>query len=708
MGERLRFPFLYDPHDLQLDVELLYATADHTVQGSVILDDWSEVEQSPGTTIFRCQPHLGKVNTVVTIDLRLNRRPDHIESVFTLRQRNAVSLLVGLTLTYTHPEASQIWSFDALEQKERCIYGAESRQAFPACGLRLGENGYVGFLMDTGVANEWSRWHLRRTDGGNAPVLSGYDPILMEAVPEGPAVRIRAGQHYPTYAIEPESAGDSSLTVLRRKGCACLLAYDACAPGVITAEGPDGAVQSFPIGDQGRQVLTLPPQAHSGLITLTWPEGAVKVVSLHERQLTLRPWHRLCQDAPRSYRYFHYYHAHRPHFRAQRLWAQKHLANALGFRGSLPEEVLYADYRALNWLAEPGLTQPLCVPSIDYFEMYFRDIFWSTNGVDDAALNAALLETLGRSMDERGWVDNILTPFFGSIEKTDNELNYLYVIWSWQNQKRFGLAADRTRVEQVVRLVIDRYDPGRTGVILTSNPQSLMDVMWQDRPCRFAVSQGYFALTLHIALAMGLPCVDAAYAQRAAEGYRSYYAPGQDGRSFLHTFPGNGLGPDGRDLDIISCLDLEPEFLSLYCLGQSLLGGEIVRGTLDCMPVFSGCLMPIMACTDGRFFTREHNPFSGGHYWEPGRYANGGSYLRPQYIVLAAGKYHGWEPADRLMHDRLHAEINTCPDAPVSMEYLHALGDPALSSSHKVFAWNVFVCQINRWIRETIDPDFQP
>ena len=37
MGERLRFPFLYDPHDLQLDVELLYATADHTVQGSVIV-----------------------------------------------------------------------------------------------------------------------------------------------------------------------------------------------------------------------------------------------------------------------------------------------------------------------------------------------------------------------------------------------------------------------------------------------------------------------------------------------------------------------------------------------------------------------------------------------------------------------------------------------------------------------------------------------
>ena len=706
MGKQLRFPFLCSPRHLQLDVELLYATADHTVQGSVLLDDWTEVEYTHGTALFRCQPHLDKVNTVITVDLRLTRHEDHTESVITLHQRNAVSLLVGLTLTYTHHEASQIWSFDALVQQERCIYGAESRQAFPACGLRLGENGYVGFLMDTGVANEWSRWHLRRTDGGNAPVLSAYDPILMEAVPDLPAVRLRAGQHYPTYAIEPESAAPDGLTVFCRRNCACLLEYDACAEGELTAEWPDGAAQTFPIGGTGRQVLTLPAPEQSGLLTLTWPDVAVKVVSLHERQLALRPWHRLCQDEPRSYRYFHYFRTHRPHFYFQRLFAQKHFANALGFHGSLSEEVLYADYRALNWLAEPGLKQPLCVPSIDYFEMYFRDIFWSSNGVDDASLNAALLDTLSRSMDERGWVDNILTPFFGSVEKTDNELNYLYVIWSWLNRKRFGIEPDMAWVERVVRLVIDRYDPGRTGVILTSNPQSLMDVMWQDRPCRFAVSQGYFALTLHIALAMGLPCVDEAYAQRASEGYQAYYAPGQDGRCYLQTFPGNGLGPDGHDLDIISCLDLEPEFLSLYCLDRSLLGGGIVRGTLDCMPVFSGCLMPIMACTDGSVFTREHNPFNDNHYWEPGRYANGGSYLRPQYIVLAAGKYHGWAPADRLMRDRLHAELHTCPDAPVSMEYLHTLGDPALSSDHKVFAWNVFVCRINQWIRETIDPDF--
>ena len=235
-----------------------------------------------------------------------------------------------------------------------------------------------------------------------------------------------------------------------------------------------------------------------------------------------------------------------------------------------------------------------------------------------------------------------------------------------------------------------------------------MDVMWQDRPCRFAVSQGYYALTMKIALAMGLPGVDAAYAEKAAAAYRDYYGPGRDGRCFLRTFPGNGLNVDGSDLDIISCLDLEPEFLSLYCLGESLLGSRIVCDTLDCLPVFSDCLMPIIACTDGSFFTRERNPFNGNHYWEPGRYANGGSYLRPQYIVLAAGKYHGWTPADALMRQRLRAEFTTCPDAPVSMEYLHTLGDPAKASSHQVFAWNVFVCQINRWIRETLDPDFYP
>lgn len=159
-------------------------------------------------------------------------------------------------------------------------------------------------------------------------------------------------------------------------------------------------------------------------------------------------------------------------------------------------------------------------------------------------------------------------------------------------------------------------------------------------------------------------------------------------------------------MDILSCLDLEPEFLSLYLFDESLLGKEIVTDTLDRIPVFEGCMMPIIACADGTFFTKERNPFNGGHFWEAGCYANGGSYLRSQYIALAAGKYHGWKPADELMKKRLKAEFEICHEHPVSMEYLHTFGHPEKCSGHKVFAWNVFVNEINRWIRRTIDSGF--
>lgn len=64
-------------------------------------------------------------------------------------------------------------------------------------------------------------------------------------------------------------------------------------------------------------------------------------------------------------------------------------------------------------------------------------------------------------------------------------------------------------------------------------------------------------------------------------------------------------------MEIISCLDLESEFLSLYLLGESLLGDKIVRDTLDQIPLFCGCLMLVVSYVDGSFFSSERNPFSG-------------------------------------------------------------------------------------------------
>ena len=454
-------------------------------------------------------------------------------------------------------------------------------------------------------------------------------------------------------------------------------------------------------------MLELPVCEENGIWEITWEKGKAACKGLFEKCPEYRPWHRLAQGDTRTYRYFFFVDQFEPSLRNLRKYSQLYLAQALGFSGSAGEKILYADFRMLNWLAEPEGEEPLCVPSIDYFEMYFRDVFWSVHGVEDPDLQLGIFRRIEKTMDARGWVDNIITPYYGSEEKTDNELNYLYVIWSYWNQKQLGVATDLEKVEKVVSLVLNRYDPKREGKIFVNNPQSLMDVMWQEKPCAFAVSQGYFCLTMKIAFALGIAGVDQAYLERVQEGYRSYYRIGSSGKKYLQTFPGNKLGERGEDLEIISCLDLEPEFLSLYLLGESILGEKIVRDTLDQIPVFCDCRMPIVSCIDGSFFTRERNPFNGGLYWEGGCYANGGSYLRPQYIALAVGKYHGWEKADALMKARMRAEFESDPDFPVSHEYLHALGNPQKNSDHKVFAWNVFVNEVNRWIRREIDPEFQ-
>lgn len=694
---------------LQDRIEILYANSDKSILGREIFDSWEVIEITEDGCSLVCSKLLEDVNVELELRVNYSCRGNLVEQEIVCFQNNISNLYIGLSQQIKHPEAEQVWSFDAVKNRESCIYGSWGGQAFPAAGMLLKQGRILGVLMDTGIANEWSRWHLRRSPGGNAPSVTAYDPVLMEDMGTEPGVRLRAGQYYPTYDVPLEHEGSGAAAGFGRKGYSYMLELDCMKPaGTLTveAEGCHLLTQSF--DSVGRQVARIPSCEQNQALRLCWePADALAPLRLFEQKQEARPWHCLRQGQKKTYRYFFFVDGFEPTLRNLRKYSQVYLAEALGFSGSTAEKILYADFRMLNWLAEPGSQKPLCVPSIDYFEMYFRDVFWSVNGVEDAGVNEAVLEMVESTIDARGWVDNIITPYFGSREKVDNEINYLYIIWSYLNHKRFGSRPKTERISKVAALVMNRYDPERTGVVKINNPQSLMDVMWQKEPSCFAVSQGYYCLAMKTALALGAEGVDAAYVEKARKGYQDYYREDSRGRKYLQTFIDNRLGSDGKDLDIISCLDLEPEFLSLYLFGESLLGREIALATLQAIPVFSGCLMPIIACADGSFFTSGQNPFSGGLFWEAGRYANGGSYLRPQYLALAVGKYHGWKSADALMEQRLRAEFETCEDAPVSMEYLHALGDPEKSSNHKVFAWNVFVIAVNRWIRETLDPEFQ-
>lgn len=694
-------------HVLQDEIEVTYENGDRSVFGKVTFGQWETGSCTENQCCLFSEKLLPELNVMLRLQVTYTVQGSIVTKKVTCYQNNILNLYISLSQRIRHPETERIWSFGAVENQDACIYGSWSTQPFPAAGMILKNGDVLGILMDTGIANEWSGWRFRRTADGNAPAVTAYDPVLIEESEKGKEIRLHAGEYYPTYDIPFETAEKNGASVWGRKGYGYLLECNVRrVPCSLTVSAAGERVLNRTFEKCGRQVIRIPPLSQTALLEMGWEEGETEPFRLYEQRNEARPWHSLRQNEEKSYRYFFFLDHFEINLRNLRKYAQIHLAEALGFSGTAAEKILYADFRMLNWQAEPGLGVALCVPSIDYFEMYFRDVFWSVNGVEDKELNETVLKMIANTMDADNWVDNIITPYFGSREKIDNEINYLFIIWNYLNWKRFGLAPDLERTEGIVRLLLDRYDPRRIGRIMINNPQSLMDVMWQKEPSRFAVSQGYYCLTMKTALALGIGCVDAAYVDKTREEYANYYGEDGEGRRYLRTFPGNGLGEGGRDLDILSCLDLEPEFLSLYLFGESLLGKDIVTDTLDRIPVFQGCLMPIIACADGTFFTKERNPFNGGHFWEAGRYANGGSYLRPQYIALAVGKYHGWKQADELMKKRLKMEFEICRDNPVSMEYLHAFGRPEKCSGHKVFAWNVFVNEINRWIRRTVDSGF--
>lgn len=693
---------------LQDEIEILYENSDRSISGKALFSQW-KIE---ACTEKECELSSRQLLPDITVALKV-RVTYRIEASVMVKkitcfQNNISNLYIGVTQKIRHPKTRQIWSFGATENVDSCIYGSFGSQPFPAAGMVLQSGEVLGILMDTGISNEWSRWHTRRTANGNAPVVTAYDPILMEESKKGEEIQLHGGQYYPTYAISFEAVETGKAIGLARKDYGYLLEFDVCqAPCTVSLMAEGQPVVQGIYEERGRQVLRIPPFSENTLFTAEWKEGAIAPLRLYEQKREAGPWHRLEQGREKNYQYFFWLDCFDITLRNLRKYAQVRQAEALGFSGTTAEKILYADFRMLNWQAEPGFDKPLCVPSIAYFEMYFRDVFWSVNGTEDRELNHTILKMIEATIDHQNWSDNIITPYYGSMEKVDNEINYLYVLWSYLNQKRYGIAPNLSQVKGVIQLLLDRYDPNRRGIVKINNPQSLMDVMWQDEPSFFAVSQGYYCLTMKTALALGIAGVDEAYVEKTRKGYQDYYREDANGCKYLQTFLGNGLGENGEDLGIISCLDLEPEFLSLYLFGESLLGKEIVINTLNQIPVFADCLMPIIAYADGTFFTEQKNPFNGNHFWEAGCYANGGSYLRPEYIVLATGKYHGWKPADEMMKKRIKAELETCIDYPVSMEYLHTLGEPQKSSGHKVFAWNVFVNEINRWIRETIDPKFQ-
>lgn len=718
------------------ELDLLLENGDRSDRMRITSWRASEAYEEDGRLILKGKLRLSLFTTDLNITVTYEKITDNvIKKTVRLYQNDIPRLFVSIrnSLEPVIPPKAY-WSFDHLNHDGGPAYGTLADDVYPAAGF-VDENGLVvGLLTDSGWNNKWCRFSWRRTCCGNTSAVRLVDPALLATATskeraEGKHyVALTLGEAYSSIRIPFESKDEAKgrYTFLGRRGYRYTIAmeyrgrgthyvslYDLHGNKIGNIAGESAYLNALDSWTSFVGYFMELPDNGLYIIRVEGVDEAENFVELRnvrifESSPDTIPWHELYQGKEIVRTAFIFADEMEFTIRNIRLKSQLYLADGLGFKGSDIEKVVYADAKMLTWVTEPGVDEPVVVPSIYYFEMYFRDAFWTLNGIWDAFLNENILRRIGNTMDERGCVDNIITAYHGSIEHSDNEITYLYIIWSYLNKKRFGIEPDMERVRKATSFIISSYDPDGDGVIYTNNPQSGIDVMWQDRLCRFASSQGYYAVALRAAKELGVE-IEEEYIRSAELAYRSYYGDYGVYGKFLHTFPDNKLGKNGSAVGIIANVDFEPEFLSIYMFGRPMLDCEIVINTLEKYPLTDEGLMPNLCMTDGTFFTKESNPFNGGLFWQGGTYVNGGSWLRQQYIALAVGKYHGWSKADEIMRKRLNAELNFDFDNPVSREYLSLTGDPKDSALHRVFGWNAFILAINEWLglREPQwDPDY--
>ncbi|NIK77288.1 hypothetical protein FHS15_002424 [Paenibacillus castaneae] len=709
-------------HNCGGELNLLLENGDRADRFEIASWKAEEAIEKEGKLILRGKSRLPLYTTDLDIEVTYEQVTDRvIKKTIRLFQNDIPRLYISLKNSLEPSAAPRsYWSFDQKDHTGGPAYGVLTDDVFPAAGF-VDESGImVGLLTDSGWKNKWSRLAWRRTSHGNTATIQITDPALLrtatqEERSEGKHhVTLTLGELYGNVGIpfEIKEQSDRRCTFFGRRGYRYTLAMECRGKkrggpvNLIDSKGNridkinDDNVYSVVTQEWLSFVGRSNELPEDGYYTLFFEESneiETRNIRIFEASPIPLPWHELRQGKELVRTVLIFAEDSEATARNVKLKSQVNLAEGLGFKGSELEKILYADFKMLTWVTEPGIDEPMVVPSTLYFEMYFRDVFWILNGTQDAFLNENILRRIGETMNEQGSVDNIITAYHGSIEHSDNELPYLYLLWSYLNRKRFGSKPDMKKVHEIATHIRQKFDPDGDGVIKTNNPQSAMDVMLQGRPCRFASSQGYYAVALMAAKELGAD-ISEEYVQAAVDAYRGYYAEyGSEGK-FIHSFPDNTLGENGDAIGIVANIDLEPEFLSTYIFERSMLDDEMVINTLEKYPVSPEGLMPNICKVDGTFFSKEVNPFNDDLYWKPGTYANGGSWLRKQYVALAVGKYHGWSKADELMKKRLDAELHFDSENPLSREYLSLSGDRGDSAQHRIFGWNLIVLAIHEWL----------
>jgi hypothetical protein len=400
--------------------------------------------------------------------------------------------------------------------------------------------------------------------------------------------------------------------------------------------------------------------------------------------------------------------------------AQSCLAEGKGFKGSLIEKMLYANFNMLTWITDVKDLTPFNVPNMNYAtDMYNRDAFFSTVSSYNKELNLSIWEKWGKTQTPKGGIGTIITPFMGSVEAKDNEATIEWLIWAMMNKRRFGVTLPQEKIKKAVDYVLNEFDADRDGKCKSHFSMSQVDIIdYNPKTDRLGVNQGMLAIALRTIKELGFE-VSEDHIQKTEKEYRNFYDPVRKHLLFDRNFP-----------DIISSTDLEPEFFSLWLFNRPLLTDEMVVNHLEQIPVLNkvansphpeyGTTAPICVRVTKdikgfSFFTGDYQPFEkfGAENYSNGSsdgfYYNGGSWFRAEYCAYVVGLKHGWKKALPLMENRAWAEIYLNPRWPFSKEFIPTKWTTTDSwwPSTKGLCWNVFILMADE-VAGLRTPDMDP
>ncbi|WP_395051316.1 hypothetical protein [Flavobacterium sp.] len=257
--------------------------------------------------------------------------------------------------------------------------------------------------------------------------------------------------------------------------------------------------------------------------------------------------------------------------------SQLRLAEGKGFQGSDIEKMLYSNFNMLTWITDVNDFSPFNVPNMNYSpDMYNRDSFFSIVSSYNKELNLSIWDKWAQTQNSKGAIGTIITPYMGSVEVKDNEATIEFLIWAMMNKRRFGVKLPEDKIKKAVDFVLNEFDEDKDGICKSHFSMSQVDIIdYNPKTDRLAVNQGMLVIALRTIKELGFD-ISEAYIDKAEQEYRNFYDVKRKHLLFDKEFP-----------DIITLTDLEPEFFSLWLFNKPILTDEMVVNHLNQMPVLN-------------------------------------------------------------------------------------------------------------------------